>query len=89
MGKTPVVIVVVLVGVFSQSCLFESNRKLCKLANILVGKLYNLLMWWWVVGGGDGGVVVVVVPEMHGHGRDKHLGMCLVLESCVSCVMSL
>ena len=42
-GEAPVEVVVVLVGVFSQSCLFESKKKVCKLANMLVDKVYKLL----------------------------------------------
>ena len=37
----------VLVSAFSQSYLFTSGTKVCKLTNTWVGKLYKLLRWWW------------------------------------------
>ena len=48
-GKAPVVVVVVLVGVFSQSHLLKSETKVCKLENTLIDKLYELLRlrWGW------------------------------------------
>ena len=84
-------VVLVLVSVFSQSCLFESKTKVCKLVNMLVGKLCKLLRWWWwrrwqlllLL------LLIFIVLMTHGHGRGKRLGTCLVLKLSVLCVVSL
>ena len=41
--------------------------------------------WWWFVYY----VLDFITPIVHGHGRGKRLGTCLVLKPCVLCVMSL